>query len=115
MLAREMTTRAIREPGLRDSHEDVYALWSRAIADVIRDAQAAGEVDAQVDADLAGWRLTRSSRGWVRGSSPAWPPAASAARSSATRWRASWASKPPAYHDPGSVPTRACSPWARGD
>jgi AcrR family transcriptional regulator len=58
MLAREMTTRAIREPGLRDSHEDVYASWSRTIADVIRAGQDAGEVDASVDADLAGWRLT---------------------------------------------------------
>jgi AcrR family transcriptional regulator len=58
MLAREMTTRAIREPGLRDSHEDVYAFWSRTIADVIREAQAAGEVEAAVDADQAGWRLT---------------------------------------------------------
>jgi AcrR family transcriptional regulator len=58
MLAREMTTRAIREPGLRDSHEDVYGFWSRTIADVIREAQAAGEVDTAVDADLAGWRLT---------------------------------------------------------
>jgi AcrR family transcriptional regulator len=58
MLAREMTTRAIREPGLRDSHEDVYALWSRTIGDVIREAQSAGEVGAAVDADLAGWRLT---------------------------------------------------------
>jgi AcrR family transcriptional regulator len=58
MLAREMTTRAIREPGLRDSHEDVYAFWSRTIADVIREAQAAGEVDAAVDAAQAGWRLT---------------------------------------------------------
>jgi AcrR family transcriptional regulator len=58
MLAREMTTRAIREPGLRDSHEDVYAFWSRTIADVIRDGQAAGDVDPRLDADLAGWRLT---------------------------------------------------------
>jgi AcrR family transcriptional regulator len=58
MLAREMTTRAIREPGLRDSHEDVYASWSRTIADVIREGQAGGEVDSEVDADLAGWRLT---------------------------------------------------------
>ncbi len=58
MLAREMTTRAIREAGLRDSHEDVYAFWSRTIADVIRDGQAAGDVDAGIDADLAGWRLT---------------------------------------------------------
>jgi AcrR family transcriptional regulator len=58
MLAREMTTRAIREAGLRDSHEDVYAFWSRTIADVIRDGQEAGEVDARIDADLAGWRLT---------------------------------------------------------
>jgi AcrR family transcriptional regulator len=58
MLAREMTTRAIREAGLRDSHEDVYALWSRTIADLIRDAQATGEVDAGLDAGLAGWRLT---------------------------------------------------------
>ena len=58
MLAREMTTRAIREPGLRDSHEDVYALWSRTIANVIRDGQAAGDVPPGVDADLAGWRLT---------------------------------------------------------
>jgi AcrR family transcriptional regulator len=58
MLAREMTTRAIREPGLRDSHEDVYARWSHTIADVIREAQAAGEVGSEVDADLAGWRLT---------------------------------------------------------
>ncbi|HXD70044.1 MAG TPA: TetR family transcriptional regulator C-terminal domain-containing protein [Gaiellales bacterium] len=58
MLAREMTTRAIREPGLRDSHEDVYASWSRTIADVIRDGQAAGEIAPGIDADLAGWRLT---------------------------------------------------------
>ena len=36
MLSREMTTRAIREPGLRDSHEDVYVYWSNTIADVIR-------------------------------------------------------------------------------
>jgi AcrR family transcriptional regulator len=58
MLAREMTTRAIREPGLRDSHEDVYASWSRTIAGVIRAGQDAGEVDAGVDAEVAGWRLT---------------------------------------------------------
>jgi AcrR family transcriptional regulator len=58
MLAREMTTRAIREAALRDSHEDVYAFWSRTIADVIRAGQAAGDVDARIDADLAGWRLT---------------------------------------------------------
>jgi len=68
MLAREMTTRAIREPGLRDSHEDVYAFWSRTIADVIRDGQAAGDVDTSIDADLAGWRLTALVEGlgtWV--------------------------------------------------
>jgi len=58
MLAREMTTRAIREPGLRDSHEDVYAFWSRTIADVIRDGQAAGDVAPDIEADQAGWRLT---------------------------------------------------------
>ncbi|HEX5249866.1 MAG TPA: TetR family transcriptional regulator C-terminal domain-containing protein [Gaiellales bacterium] len=58
MLAREMTTRAIREPGLRDSHEDVYAFWSRTIADVIRDGQAAGDVAPDIDADQSGWRLT---------------------------------------------------------
>jgi AcrR family transcriptional regulator len=58
MLAREMTTRAIREPGLRDSHEDVYAFWSRTIADVIRAGQAAGEIAPELDADQAGWRLT---------------------------------------------------------
>jgi AcrR family transcriptional regulator len=58
MLAREMTTRAIREPGLCDSHEDVYAFWSRTIADVIRDGQAAGDVAPALDADVAGWRLT---------------------------------------------------------
>ena len=39
MLAREMTTRAIREPGLRDSHEDVYANWTSSIAAVIREGQ----------------------------------------------------------------------------
>ena len=43
MLAREMTTRAIREPGLRDSHEDVYADWSTAIAEVIREGQRCGD------------------------------------------------------------------------
>ena len=58
MLAREMTTRAIREPGLRDSHEDVYAFWSRTIADVIRAGQAAGDIAPEPDADQAGWRLT---------------------------------------------------------
>jgi len=68
MLAREMTTRAIREPGLRDSHEDVYAFWSRTIADVIRDVQAAGDIDTSIDADRAGWRLTALVEGlgtWV--------------------------------------------------
>jgi AcrR family transcriptional regulator len=58
MLSREMTTRAIREPGLRDSHEDVYVYWSNTIADVIRDGQAAGDLPAGVDADGAAWRLT---------------------------------------------------------
>ncbi len=58
MLAREMTTRAIREPGLRDSHEDVYAEWSSSIAAVIREGQGAGELPARIDADSAAWRLT---------------------------------------------------------
>ncbi len=58
MLAREMTTRAIREPGLRDSHEDVYADWSNAIAEVIREGQRCGDVPGAVDAGAAAWRLT---------------------------------------------------------
>lgn len=57
ILAREMTTHAIREPGLRDSHEDVYAAWVASVAAVIREAQAAGEVLAGADADRAAWRL----------------------------------------------------------
>jgi hypothetical protein len=28
MLAREMTTHAVREPAPRDPHEDVYAAWT---------------------------------------------------------------------------------------
>lgn len=58
MLAREMTTHAIREPSLRDSHEDVYGMWTASVAAVIREAQAAGEAEAAVDADAAAWRLT---------------------------------------------------------
>ena len=58
MLAREMTTHAIREPALRDSHEDVYGAWTASVAAVIREAQAAGEVGESVDADGAAWRLT---------------------------------------------------------
>jgi AcrR family transcriptional regulator len=58
MLAREMTIRAIREPGLRDSHEDVYAYWSNTIADVIRAGQGSGDLPAGVDAERAAWRLT---------------------------------------------------------
>jgi AcrR family transcriptional regulator len=58
MLAREMTTHAIREPALRDSHEDVYAAWTASVAAVIREGQAGGEMAAAVDADAAAWRLT---------------------------------------------------------
>jgi AcrR family transcriptional regulator len=58
MLAREMTTHAIREPGLRDSHEDVYGACTASVAAVIREAQASGEVGQAVDADRAAWRLT---------------------------------------------------------
>lgn len=58
MLAREMTTHAIREPALRDSHEDVYSSWTAAIAEVIREGQRAGGFPAGVDADQAAWRLT---------------------------------------------------------
>jgi AcrR family transcriptional regulator len=58
MLAREMTTRAIREPALRDSHEDVYVYWSNTIADVIRVGQRSGDLPAGIDADRAAWRLT---------------------------------------------------------
>jgi AcrR family transcriptional regulator len=58
VLAREMTTRAIREPALRDSHEDVYTFWTTAVADVIRAGQGSGDLPAQVDADGAAWRLT---------------------------------------------------------
>jgi AcrR family transcriptional regulator len=58
MLAREMTTRAIREPGLRDSHDDVYANWTSTVAGVIRAGQQSGELPAAVDADRAAWRLT---------------------------------------------------------
>jgi AcrR family transcriptional regulator len=58
MLAREMTTRAIREPGLRDSHEDVYAAWSNAIAEVIREGQRSGDLPEAVDAEAAAWRMT---------------------------------------------------------
>jgi AcrR family transcriptional regulator len=58
MLAREMTTHAIREPALRDSHEDVYGAWTASVAAVIGEARAAGEVAAGVDAERAAWRLT---------------------------------------------------------
>ena len=58
MLAREMTTRAIREPALRDSHDDVYAGWTSTIADIIREGQRSGGLPADVDADRAAWRLT---------------------------------------------------------
>jgi AcrR family transcriptional regulator len=58
MLAREMTTRAIREPALRDSHEDAYVYWSNAIAEVIREGQRRGDLPAAIDADAAAWRLT---------------------------------------------------------
>ena len=58
MLSREMTTHAIREPSLRDSHEDVFGMWTASVAAVIREARAAGEAEASVDADGAAWRLT---------------------------------------------------------
>ncbi len=58
MLAREMTTHAIREPALRDSHDDVYANWTSSIAGVIRDGQRCGDLPAAIDADRAAWRLT---------------------------------------------------------
>jgi AcrR family transcriptional regulator len=58
MLSREMTTRAIREPGLRESHDDVYANWTSSVAGVIRDGQRSGDVPAAIDADRAAWRLT---------------------------------------------------------
>jgi len=58
MLAREMTTRAIREPGLRDSHDDVYAKWTSSVADVIRAGQRSSDLPAAIDADRAAWRLT---------------------------------------------------------
>jgi AcrR family transcriptional regulator len=58
MLAREMTTRAIREPALRDSHDDVYAGWTTTVAAVIRGGQRSGELPEAVDADQAAWRLT---------------------------------------------------------
>jgi AcrR family transcriptional regulator len=58
MLAREMTMRAIREPGLRDSHEDAYAYWSNGIADVIREGQRCGDLPEAISADAAAWRLT---------------------------------------------------------
>jgi AcrR family transcriptional regulator len=58
MLAREMTTRAIREPALRDSHEDAYVHWTSGIAEVIREGQRHGDLAAAVDADTAAWRLT---------------------------------------------------------
>ena len=51
-------TRAIREPALRDSHEDAYAHWTSGIAEVIREGQRHGELAAAVDADTAAWRLT---------------------------------------------------------
>jgi AcrR family transcriptional regulator len=57
MLAREMTTRAIREPGLRDSHEDVYSTWADSIAAVIREGQGTGELPAGIDAERAAFRL----------------------------------------------------------
>ena len=41
MLAREMTTHAIREPALRDSHDDVYANWTSSVAGSSATASAA--------------------------------------------------------------------------
>jgi AcrR family transcriptional regulator len=58
MLAREMTTRAIREPSLRDSHENVYAHWTSSVADVIRAGQRSGDLSAAIDPDRAAWHLT---------------------------------------------------------
>jgi AcrR family transcriptional regulator len=57
MLAREMTTRAIREPALRDSHEDVYSTWAESIAAVIREGQGTGDLPAGIDAERAAFRL----------------------------------------------------------
>jgi AcrR family transcriptional regulator len=58
MLAREMTTHAIREPGLRDSHEDVYGAWTASVAAVIEEGRRSGDLPAGVEPDRAAWRLT---------------------------------------------------------
>ncbi len=58
MLWREMTTRAILEPGLRDSHEEIYLSWIATMAGVVREGQAAGAIGAGIDADRVAWRLT---------------------------------------------------------
>jgi AcrR family transcriptional regulator len=58
MLSREMTTRAIREPELRDSQDDVYAAWTSAVAQLVREAQRSGGASPDVDADRAALRLT---------------------------------------------------------
>jgi AcrR family transcriptional regulator len=58
MLGREMTTRAIREPELRDSQDDVYATWTSAVAEVIREGQRSGDLAEGIDVERAAWRLT---------------------------------------------------------
>ena len=54
---------AASHPAMRSALKEIYAAWSGAVAQVIRDAQAAGEVDSRTDPDQMGRYLVNAWEG----------------------------------------------------